>query len=33
MLLNQGVLQFEAWTGEKAPTDVMRRALEEGLSG
>ncbi len=33
MLLNQGVLQFEAWTGEKAPAGVMRRALEEGLSG
>ncbi len=33
MLLNQGVLQYEAWTGEKAPVEAMRKALEEGLPG
>lgn len=27
MLLYQGVAQFEMWTGEEAPVDVMRRAL------
>jgi shikimate dehydrogenase len=29
MLLDQGILQFEAWTGQKAPEDVMRKALEQ----
>ncbi len=33
MLFNQGVLQYEAWTGRKAPEDVMRQALERGLAG
>jgi shikimate dehydrogenase len=33
MLLNQGVLQFEAWTGEDAPAEVMRKALEDWLKG
>jgi len=33
MLLNQGVLQFEAWTKTAAPVAVMRKALEEGLAG
>lgn len=28
MLLCQGALSFEIWTGEKAPKDVMRKALE-----
>jgi shikimate dehydrogenase len=32
MLLNQGVLQFEAWTGKPAPEAVMRKALEESLA-
>src|SRR5690606_38202968 len=27
MLLHQGALAFEAWTGVKPPLDVMRRAL------
>lgn len=30
MLLWQGVLSFELWTGMKAPLDVMRRALQSG---
>lgn len=29
MLLYQGAIAFELWTGEEAPVDVMRRALEE----
>ncbi len=32
MLLNQGVLQFEEWTGQKAPEAVMREALEDWLA-
>lgn len=31
MLLYQGIAQFEIWTGEKAPQDVMRSALKEEL--
>jgi shikimate dehydrogenase len=31
MLLNQGVLQFELWTGKTAPVAVMQKALVEGL--
>lgn len=31
MLLYQGVAQFELWTGEKAPVDVMRKALLEAI--
>jgi shikimate dehydrogenase len=31
MLLHQGVLSFEYWTGKKAPVEVMRRALQAGL--
>lgn len=27
MLLHQGALAFELWTGEQAPLDVMRRAI------
>jgi len=33
MLLNQGILQFEAWTGRPAPAAVMRQALEDWLRG
>jgi shikimate dehydrogenase len=32
MLLYQGVAQFERWTGEKAPVDVMRTTLFSRLS-
>jgi shikimate dehydrogenase len=32
MLLYQGVLSFEIWTGLKAPVEVMHRALESLLS-
>ncbi|MDQ2842660.1 MAG: shikimate dehydrogenase, partial [Acidobacteriota bacterium] len=31
MLLEQAVSQFEIWTGESAPRDVMRSALESHL--
>ena len=32
MLLYQGAIAFEIWTGLKAPIAVMRRALKETLS-
>ncbi len=32
MLLYQGVAQFELWTGQKAPVDVMRTVLFSRLS-
>jgi shikimate dehydrogenase len=31
MLLHQGALAFEIWTGMKPPIDVMRKALEEAI--
>ncbi len=31
MLLHQGVVAFEAWTGREAPLEVMRRALQDAL--
>lgn len=31
MLLYQGTIAFELWTGKKAPVDVMRRALKEAI--
>ncbi len=31
MLLYQGVIAFEFWTGKTAPVDIMRTALEEKL--
>jgi len=31
MLLYQGVIAFEIWTGEQAPVDVMREALQAGI--
>jgi shikimate dehydrogenase len=33
MLLHQGAKAFEIWTGETAPLDVMRRALEQSIYG
>jgi shikimate dehydrogenase len=32
MFLNQAAAQFELWTGQPAPTDVMRSVLEARLS-
>lgn len=32
MLLHQGAKAFEIWTGKKAPVDIMRNAVIEGLS-
>jgi 3-dehydroquinate dehydratase / shikimate dehydrogenase len=32
MFVRQAAAQFEAWTGMKAPTDVMRRVVESRLS-
>jgi shikimate dehydrogenase len=31
MLLYQGAIAFELWTGKKAPVNVMKRALREAL--
>lgn len=31
MLLHQGVLAFEIWTGVRPPVDIMRKALETSL--
>lgn len=31
MLLYQGAIAFEIWTGKKAPVNVMRRSLREAL--
>jgi shikimate dehydrogenase len=31
MLLYQGVIAFEIWTGQQAPVDVMREALQAGI--
>jgi shikimate dehydrogenase len=31
MLVRQGVVAFEMWTGEEAPVDVMREACERAL--
>lgn len=31
MLLWQGVLAFELWTGKKPPVDIMRNALQKGI--
>ena len=33
MLVQQGALSFEIWTGKKAPVDVMRAAAERELFG
>lgn len=31
MLVAQGAIAFEMWTGKRAPRDIMRKALAEGL--
>ncbi len=33
MLLHQGAKAFEIWTGQSAPLEVMRRALEQNIYG
>ncbi len=33
MLVHQGAMAFEIWTGKKAPVELMRRVLEEELYG
>ncbi len=33
MLIHQGAVAFEIWTGEKAPVETMRRILERELYG
>ena len=33
MLLRQGMLSFEQWTGVRPPLDVVRRALNEAVRG
>jgi shikimate dehydrogenase len=33
MFVNQAILQFEAWTGENAPREVMRQVVLEHLGG
>jgi shikimate 5-dehydrogenase len=32
MFVRQAAAQFEAWTGQPAPTDVMRRVVEQRLA-
>jgi shikimate dehydrogenase len=32
MFVNQALLQFEAWTGERAPRDVMRQVVVDHLT-
>lgn len=32
MLLNQGAAQFEIWTGQEAPIEVMRKALLDAVT-
>jgi shikimate dehydrogenase len=33
MFVNQAVLQFELWTGKKAPRDAMRKVVLQHLGG
>jgi shikimate dehydrogenase len=32
MLLYQGAIAFELWTGKKAPVAVMKKALRDALN-
>jgi shikimate 5-dehydrogenase len=32
MFVRQAVAQFEAWTGQRAPSDVMRQVIERRLA-
>jgi len=32
MFIQQGVFQFELWTGIKAPVDIMKRAVLDALT-
>jgi shikimate dehydrogenase len=32
MLVHQGVLAFELWTGQRPPVEVMRAAAQEALA-
>lgn len=32
MFVNQAVIQFELWTGQRAPVSVMRKVVEENLT-
>ena len=32
MLIYQGALAFELWTGKTAPVDIMRAAAEQALA-
>ena len=32
MLVNQGAIAFELWTKQKAPVDVMLKALKEAYA-
>ena len=31
MFVNQAVVQFELWTGQRAPVEVMRKVVEDNL--
>jgi shikimate dehydrogenase len=33
MFVNQAVVQFELWTGQRAPVGIMRNVVEERLAG
>jgi len=33
MFVHQGAVQFELWTSQKAPVDIMRKVVLEELKG